>query len=598
MKDCFLKTTLLVTLLAIAVFASAAQAAQPDPDRYIVSFLDTAKGRSALKAAGASVLRELPNQGAVAAHIPARALKGLMRNPSIEYIEVDALRYPMSETVPWGIPTIQADLLSDADTGNTMVCIIDSGYSNGHEDLPNLGSADASPDIGTADPLASSSLCHHGTHVAGTIAALGGNGTGVVGVNPNNNVSLHIVKVFEDDATSASGCGWGYSSDLVGALDACVAAANGRKVIVNMSLGGSIKSRTEQRAFGNAYNAGVLSVAAAGNDGTTRNSYPASYDSVISVAAVDSANTVADFSQQNSQVELAAPGVAVRSTVTMGFGAEESLDVGGSGYEATAMEGSPQVSDSGALFLCNAVDGYGTSGDCAGAGGKVCLISRGNLTFAEKVLECENNGGVGAVIYNNAGALFSGTLGGTIVSIPAVGVSGFDGTVLKGMVGQSATVTTTIGNYSYYDGTSMATPHVAGAAALVWSQDLNCSNTDVRSALDSTALDLGSFGRDNAYGFGLVQADDAATALLALNCGGGSGGGGGGGGGSCDLGQLGDVCSVDSDCCSNTCKGKPGNKTCKSYPKQPSGGPAFTGPLFYALTFPASRAPKGYNSQF
>jgi serine protease len=563
MKGFLPKTAILAAVLAGAVIASTVQAAGPDPDRYIVSFLDNAKGRSALRAAGANVLRELPNQGAVAAHIPARALKGLMRNPSIEYVEVDALRYPMSETVPWGIPTIQADLLTDADTGNTMVCIIDSGYSNGHEDLPTLTADDTSPDVGTGDPLAPASLCHHGTHVAGTIAALGGNGKGVVGVNPNDTVSLHIVKVFEDDATSASGCGWGYSSDLVGALDACVAAADGRKVIVNMSLGGSIKSRTEQRAFGNAYNAGVLSVAAAGNDGSNRNSYPASYDSVISVAAVDSALAVADFSQQNSQVELAGPGVAVRSTVTMGNGMEESLQVAGSGYDATGMEGSAPKSATGSLFLCNAVDGFGSPGDCVGATGKVCLVSRGNISFAEKVVECEDAGGVGTVIYNNADALFSGTLGETVVSIPAVGVSGTDGVNLKSRIGSSATVTTTPGNYSFYDGTSMATPHVAGAAALVWSQDTACSNADVRSALDSTAIDLGAAGRDNAYGFGLVQAADAAGALLGLNCGGSGGGGGGGGGGSCDLLPTGASCSVDSECCSSTCKGKPGSRTCK-----------------------------------
>ena len=554
MKQCFKGTAIFMAMVTGLVLSTAVHAAKPDPDRYIVSFLDAAKGRSALRAAGASVLRELPNQGAVAAHIPARALKGLLRNPNIEYIEVDALRYPMSETVPWGIPTIEADLLNDANTGSTVVCIIDSGYSNGHEDLPVLGNGDYTYNSGTGDPLASSSLCHHGTHVAGTIAALSGNGKGVVGVNPHGNVGLHIVKVFEDDPASASGCGWGYSSDLVGALDACKAAADGRKVIVNMSLGGPLKSRTEDRAFGNAYNAGVLSIAAAGNDGNTRHSYPASYNSVISVAAVDSALLVADFSQQTSQVELAGPGVAVRSTVTMGTGTEESLAVGGAGYEATGMEGSPQTSATGALFLCEAM---GLPGDCAGAAGKVCLISRGDITFAEKALECQNQGGLGVVIFNNSAALFSGTLGDSIVTIPAVGVSGIDGSVLAGQVGQSATVTTTAGNYAFYDGTSMATPHVAGAAALVWSYDTSCSNADIRTALDSTAADLGPAGRDVAYGYGLVQAQDAVT-FLGNTC-----GGGGGGGGSCELAPRGASCSADSDCCSNTCKGKPGNKTCK-----------------------------------
>lgn len=558
MKGFLPKTAILAAVLAGAVTASAVQAAGPDPDRYIVSFLDNAKGRSALRAAGANVLRELPNQGAVAAHIPARALKGLMRNPNIEYIEVDALRYPMSQTVPWGIPTIQADQFIDADTTNTMVCIIDSGYSNGHEDLPTLTAADTSPDVGTGDPLASASLCHHGTHVAGTIAAKF-NSVGVVGVNPTGNVSLHIVKVFEDDATSASGCGWGYSSDLVGALDACMTAsiAKDKKLIVNMSLGGSIKSRTEQRAFGNAYNAGVLSIAAAGNDGSTRNSYPASYDSVISVAAIDSSMLVADFSQQNSQVELAAPGVAVRSTVTTGFGFDESLIVGSSSFDAISIEGSPDSSATGALFLCN---GLGSPGDCAGASGKICLIVRGDISFADKALECSIQGGIGAVIFNNADALFSGTFAGVNVAIPTVAISGLDGADLASdYLGQSATVTTGPGNYAYYDGTSMATPHVAGAAALVWSQDTACSNADIRNALDSTAVDLGPAGRDNAYGYGLIQALDAAN-YLGSNCG---GSGGGGGGGACDLLPVGASCSADSQCCSNTCKGKPGSQTCK-----------------------------------
>ena len=556
MKGNYLKIVVVIVAISAALLANAVLATGPDADRFIVSFQNVAKGKSALRSAGAEVLLELPSHGAVAARIPAKALKGLQRNPNIEYIEVDSPRFPMSETTPWGIPMVHADLLSDALTSSTMVCIIDSGYSNLHTDLPPLGAGDASPNPGTGDPLAESTICHHGTHVAGTIAALS-NGEGVVGVNPNGEVGLHIVKVFEDDPSSPSGCGWGYSSNLVAALDACVAASDGRKVIVNMSLGGPTKNRTEQRAFSSAYNAGVLSIAAAGNDGNTRHSYPASYDSVISVAAVDSARTVADFSQQTSQVELAAPGVAVRSTVSMGTGTEESLDVGGSGYEATAMEGSAQTSASAALFRCNAIDGLGSPGDCAGAAGKICLVARGDITFAEKALECENAGGLGVVIFNNTTALFSGTFGDSIVSIPGVGISGTDGAILGGKLGQPATVTYTAGDYAYYDGTSMATPHVAGVAALVWSHDLNCTNADIRNVLASTAFDLGPGGRDNAYGYGLVQAEDA---VLNLDCG---GGGGGGGGEQCDLSPQGESCTSNSECCSNSCKGKPDSKTCK-----------------------------------
>ena len=270
---------------------------------------------------------------------------------------------------------------------------------------------------------------------------------------------------------------------------------------------------------------------------------------------MDSDKTVADLSQQTSQVELAAPGVAVRSTVTMGTGTEESLEVDGSGYEATGMEGSAQTTATGALFRCNANGGLGAPGDCEGASGKICLISRGDLTFAEKALECEDADGLGVVIFNNTTALFSGTFGDSTVSIPGVGISGTDGTTLMGELGKSATINYTEGDYAYYDGTSMATPHVAGVAALVWSQDLNCTNADIRSVLASSALDLGPDGRDNAYGHGLVQAGEA---VLGLDCDGGDVGG------QCDtLLPKGESCSSNSQCCSGSCKGRPGRQTCK-----------------------------------
>ncbi len=537
-------------LLAASVFAlgalAPALAGQPDHDRYIVSFLDVGKGKAALRAAGARIEREIPRHEIAAVHIPRQALNGLRRNPHIEYIEPDVLRYPMAQTTPWGIPAVQADLVSDMGAGNRTVCIIDSGYSLGHEDLPSAN-VTASPDGGSGDPF--TDLCHHGTHVAGTVSALN-NGVGVVGVLPSGTINLHIVKVF-----SGVSCAWTYSSDLIAALDKC--ETDGNANIVSMSLGGSFKSRSEQRAFDQANNRGVLSIAAAGNDGNTRKSYPASYGSVVSVAAVDSALTVASFSQQTDQVELSGPGVAVRSTVRMNEGSEEALSVGGVSFEATAMEGSPAGSGSGDLFRCNAVDGLGSPGDCAGATGRVCLIQRGAISFADKVQECESQGGTGAVIYNNAPALFSGTLGGAATGIQSVGVSGDDGSALLGRLGQASTVTTDVGNYAYFDGTSMATPHVSGVAALVWSQDASCSNNDIRSVLTSTAVDLGPAGRDNAYGFGLVQAADAVTAL-GTDC-----GGGGGSGGGCTLLPVGASCTADSQCCSSKCKGPSGGKTCK-----------------------------------
>lgn len=539
----------LVSLLS----ASAAVAGDPDPKRYIVSFLDVGKGKSALRAAGARVVLDLPNHEIAAVHIPSQALKGLRKNPNIEYIEKDVLRYPMAQSTPWGIPEVQADLVRyDSVEGARTICIIDSGYSSGHEDLPENEYVNGTDDPDTGNW--GEDTCYHGTHVAGTISALD-NGNGVVGVIPGA-VGLHIVKVFD-----GPDCSWTYSSNLVAALDKCTSAnAN----IVSMSLGGSFKSRSEQRAFGEAYNTGgVLSIAAAGNDGNNRKSYPASYDSVVSVAAIDSARVIADFSQQNDQVELAAPGVAVRSTVGMDQGLEESLRVDGQAFEAAALDGSAksQTAKSGNLIDC----GLGTS-TCKSQGGAICLIERGDITFAEKAQNCKDGGGDAAIIYNNGGGLFGGTLGENPPSIHTVAVSSSDGTLLQGLLGKTAEVTVDSGHYAYYDGTSMATPHVSGVAALVWSQDTNCTNGEIRNALALTAEDLGPAGRDVAYGYGLVQAGSAASAITDSNdslyplCG---GGGSEPPPSSCGVKSAGALCTDDNECSSCNCKGRPGAKTCK-----------------------------------
>jgi serine protease len=485
-----------VSSMALTAPVGAQNPETPDPDRYIVKFADLARGRAALAGAGASVLLDLPMANAAAARIPAQAIQALANNPNIEYIEPDVARYPFGQTTPYGVTMVQANQVSDDPAGNSTVCIIDSGYNFGHEDLPMAG-VTGNNDSGAGNW--NTDGCGHGTHVAGTVAAVN-DSTGVMGVAPNGHIRLHIVRVFGNN------CSWTYSSTLIAAAQKCAdAGAN----VISMSLGGSLSSATERNAFQAHYNNGILSVAAAGNAGNTRTSYPASYDSVISVAAIDSAKVAASFSQRNSQVELAAPGVAVRSTVPMGTGKEESLTIDNTGHEVIAMEGSPNLTQTGALVNC----GLGTS-VCSGTAGKVCLIQRGTNSFAEKVLNCQDGGGVGAVIYNNAPALFSGTLGSTTTTIPSVAASGATGSTLLGLVGQSATVSVDSGNYAFYDGTSMATPHVSAVAALIWSHNRSWTNQQVRDALAATAEDLGTTGRDNTYGFGLIRAKAALDQLL------------------------------------------------------------------------------------
>jgi subtilisin family serine protease len=89
-------------------------------------------------------------------------------------------------------------------------------------------------------------------------------------------------------------------------------------------------------------------------------------------------------------------------------------------------------------------------------------------------------------------------------------------------------VLSTIGprsSYAYYDGTSMATPHVSGAALVLWNKYPTCSNSEIRNALEDAAEDLGPVGRDNAYGHGRLNYWAASDILNASGCSGGGGGG-------------------------------------------------------------------------
>ncbi len=498
--------------------------------RVFVQFAPGQKGNveAALNGVGAEFHYTFDDLNAFAVSVPAAAIEGLNHNPNVVLIEEDALRAPISimpstlpsdlaasgsQVVPYGVDMVQARDVWDANrdsvvdagapTGaNRTICIIDSGFYTGHEDLQGVNVSGYDGNL----PWATDGF-GHGTHVAGTIAAMN-NLLGVVGVTPGT-VNIYEVRVFGDDGV------WAYSSTLIDAANHCASAGAN---IISMSLGGGRASITEQRGFDTLYANGILSIAAAGNDGTTGFSYPASYDSVVSVAAIDSSKVVASFSQKNSQVELAAPGVAVLSTVP--FLEENSLTVDGVTYSANHIEFSSRGAATGALVnggLCDSVGAWG---------GEVVLCARGVISFYDKVHNVQLGGGAAAVVYNNAPGNFLGTLGaGNSSTIVGISLSQEDGQYLvANKLGLSATVASSFtqpaSSYEAWDGTSMATPHVSAVAALVWSAKPTATNVEIRSALQATAQDLGAAGRDTSYGFGLVQAKTAINSL-----GGGSTGG-------------------------------------------------------------------------
>ncbi len=504
--------------LAGAVGLAMSGAAIGDDNRYIIQFAPGAAGQgvAAVEAIGGDINVDLTNRSvnAISVTVPEQALQGLENNPNIINIEPDSRVYPMGDDVPYGIEMVQAHLVSDEFAGNQNICVIDSGYHIDHVDLQS-NNVTATYDSGSGDPFIDP--CGHGTHVAGTIAALA-NGGGVLGVLPSANVGLHIVKVFGDDNWSGGSCGWSYSSNLVSAAYECADAGSN---VINMSLGGGTSDSVAEQAFQDLLDQGILSVAAAGNSGNTSYSYPASYDSVVSVAAIDSDKDLASFSQRNDQVELSAPGVSVLSTTPFA-GAEVS--VSNNSYQATPMDRSASTTAEG-----NLVDG----GLCTSSGnwnGQTVLCERGEISFSDKISNVESGGGVAAVVYNNETGSFAGSLDCSgnpnrpCSSVPAVAISQADGQFLAGNeLGNSTFVSTEEvipgDGYDSYNGTSMASPHVAAVAALVWSYAPDASPGEIRAALAASAEDLGTAGRNNEFGYGLVQAQAALDYL-----GGGDGG--------------------------------------------------------------------------
>ena len=506
------RTTFLIAVI-MPVLAPTARATETS--RIYVQFKPGQKSaaRAAIQQAGGRIHYEFDRLNAVATTVPSAALAGIRNHPTVTLVEKDPPRYLMdcdgmpTEQVPYGISAIQASALWDANHDGVLdpgaptgagikIGILDTGVHAVHPDLagvPMTGYIDGAIDW-RVDFLG------HGTHVTGIIAAQL-NGSGVVGASPG--VSIFMVKVIDyihDNDPLTAGVYWVYSSTLLHAAQRC--QAEGCRII-NMSLGGEESSQTESNGLAQLYSQGMLLVAAAG-DGVTTNSvsYPAGYPSVISVAAVDQNRAAAAFSQQNSDVELAAPGVDVLSTVSF----DEQYYVSGTGFCHTGNPFTGSAPGTAAGLLVNG--GLGNSPNPAWAG-KVVLVQRGSIYFYEKVANVQNSGGLVCIIYNNVPGGFEGYLYGGY-AIPALAISMEDGQALLSRLGQSVTVKTEIyrdvSEWKRLSGTSMAAPHVSAAAALLWRSDPSRSNVEIRQALAATALDLGPPGRDDATGFGLVQA--------------------------------------------------------------------------------------------
>ncbi len=264
--------------------------------------------------------------------VPASAVPALASHPSVLLMELDIELQAVDIELDnaWGVARIGAGLVHpDGITGqNVKVAVIDSGIDYTHPDLDGVVVGGWDFTNNDADPMDDNS---HGTHVAGTIAGED-DGVGVVGVAPN--VELYALKVMDSGGSATA-------SRIIAAIEWCI--DNGIQV-TNNSYGASVNpGGAFEAAFAMAEQAGIVMVAAAGNSGSGSDTvlYPAKYPSVIAVAATTITDDRAGFSSTGPDVEIAAPGYSVYST----------MPGGGYGYKSGTSMACPHVVGAAALLI-------------------------------------------------------------------------------------------------------------------------------------------------------------------------------------------------------------------------------------------------------
>lgn len=444
----------------------------------------------------------------------------LAEEPGVVFVEPDYEVHALSQTVPWGVERIYEEenypfpVWGSTTGAGIGVAVLDTGILGAHEDLPSLAGGVSTIDSTAFDTDGNG----HGTHVAGIIAAAV-NDVGVVGTAPG--VDLYSVKVLSRSGSGSissiiAGIEWAVENDIR---------------IISMSLGTKNYSQALENACNAAYEAGCLVIAAAGNSGNAAGTgsnmeYPAKFDSVIAVGATDEQDLRAWFSSTGSQLELMAPGDSILSTypessavskVILGNEAES--------YELSSalLEGSGTGTVSGPAVYCgNAADPSVIAEALAARGigpGEdwIALFDRGVNTFARKVLYAMEQGAGAAVIINDDAVrpddLGKFTLEDSATAapeggwIPTVSISYNSGNLTRDMEDLTGTVGVSHASYKVMNGTSMATPHAAGAAAMIWASAPSLTNEQIRQILNDTAMDLGLL--PTQQGSGLIQINAA-----------------------------------------------------------------------------------------
>lgn len=414
---------------------------------------------------------------------------------------------------PWGILNVDAPAawsMSRSGSG-VKVVVLDTGIDRDHPNLANNFKRGKNfTSSNTSDlPYPYFDNIAHGTHVAGTIAA-NGRGAGVIGVAPS--AEIYAGKVCDQ------GCGG------VAIMEGLDWAIEVDADVVNMSLGGRFPSLSGEDIYRKMEDANIVVVAASGNDGENTISYPAAFSKVLSVGAIDRNQNVAEFSNFGPRLDIVAPGVGVKSTVPLGTGREPFLVMNNANVrtalESLAIDGSATGAfDKSKIIFA----GLGRAEDIEGLdlNGNVALVERGELTFADKAKNVVAAGASAIIIFNNVPGELGATFGeqldivgltlsqdvGQAIVEDLQNAEAADSFLISGGVEAS--------NFAFLQGTSMATPHVAGIAALVRAANPNLDAAKVKELIIESALPASGDNSRNQFGNGMANALKAVENAIA-----------------------------------------------------------------------------------
>jgi subtilisin family serine protease len=242
-----------------------------------------------------------------------RAIKRAASARAIDFIEPVPARWlakghskptanPMAN-LQWGLRAIRWFDVAHPDTSGCSVGILDTGIDAGHPDLENANVTYEHPGTRAED------IVGHGTHVAGIIAAQTNDAVGIAGVT---RCAIHMWKIFQDRPTGGE-----YYVDPNLFADALRAASGAGLKALNLSIGGTHSSNTEQVLIRRLSQSGVLVVAAMGNEYEAGNpiEYPAAYEDVLAVGAIGETRERASYSNTGGHIGVCAPGSNILSTL-------------------------------------------------------------------------------------------------------------------------------------------------------------------------------------------------------------------------------------------------------------------------------------------